>query len=58
MTLDDARKNLHTWLDDLSALRPFCDPNNPDMANFLAAWNTALKKAKDAAKQYADAVGP
>jgi hypothetical protein len=57
MALDDARKNLHDWLNDLSAIKPFCDPKNPDAAAFLAAWNAALKKARDAAQQYADIVG-
>jgi hypothetical protein len=55
MTLDQARKNLHAWLEDLDALRRFCDPDNKDMTEFVAAWEAAMSKAKDAAKQYAEA---
>ncbi len=58
MTLEDAPKNLHAWLDDLAALRPFLDDVNPEMASFTAAWKVALQKAKDAAQRYADLAKP
>jgi hypothetical protein len=57
MTVDDARKELRAWLEDLAALKAFSDPNSSDAAEFNAAWDAALKKAKDVARQYAETVG-
>jgi hypothetical protein len=53
MLIDDARVNLKEWLSDLSALKPFVDPCNPESQDFLDAWTEALVKAKDAARKYA-----
>jgi hypothetical protein len=52
MALTDARANLKQWLDDLSMLRPFVDPNSPDAKPFVDAWAAALAKAKEAAATY------
>jgi hypothetical protein len=56
MATDDARKNLHQWLDDLNALRPFVGQANPQLADFDDAWSVALERAKRAAKDYAISV--
>jgi hypothetical protein len=50
--LAKARVELHGWLDDLAALRPFGDPANADFKNFMVAWKIALEMAKDAAVKY------
>jgi len=52
MSLEEARKNLHTWLEDLDALRSHIDLNNPAASDFSAAWSAALSKAKEAAAIY------
>jgi len=56
MTIDDARKPLHAWINDLEALRGFLDAGNPDKKDFQDAWEAALEKAKAAARDYAKAV--
>lgn len=55
-TIEQTRHELHEWIEDLEALRPFTDPGNPDAEAFVAAWTAALVKAKEAAARYAEAV--
>lgn len=51
------RENLHKWLDDAALIKPFADPNNPELEPFSRAWAIALEKAKQAATEYADFFG-
>lgn len=45
-----ARFELHAWLHDLEALRPFVDADSPE---FTDAWKVAYARAKESAKAYA-----
>jgi hypothetical protein len=49
----DLRQALHDLLDDLGALKPLVDLNDPEMADFVAAWSVAHARAKAAARAYA-----
>lgn len=53
--LDDARKTLHAFLDDMAALKQFADPGNPDSSPFVDAFAAARDQARAAARAYADA---
>lgn len=53
--IDDARKTLHAFLEDMAALKQFADPSNAQAAPFTAAFAAARARAMDAAKVYADA---
>jgi hypothetical protein len=52
--LDDARKVMRDLLEDMTALKPYADPGNPDAAPFVAAFAAARARASEAAKAYAD----
>lgn len=54
--VDDARRTLREYLDDMAALKQFADPGNPDAAPFVAAFAAARERARAAADAYAAAV--
>lgn len=56
MLVEDARKELKQWLDDLGALRPWIDAGNPDAKPFADAFAAARARALAAASAYAEAV--
>ncbi len=53
--LETARRTLREFLDDMSALKPFVDPGNPEAAPFVEAFAAARARASVAAKIYTDA---
>jgi hypothetical protein len=53
--LDDARKELRDFLEDMAALRPFTDVGNPEAAPFTDAFSAARARALAAATAYVDA---
>ncbi len=54
--IDDARKALHDLLGDLDALSKYADVGNPDAHDFVDAFRAAREKAKQAAKDYIEAL--
>lgn len=56
MGLRDARDDLKCWLEDMTALKPWADPGNPEAEPFMTAFATARDKALLAAKAYVEAV--
>lgn len=53
--LEDARKTLRDFLDDMSALKQFADPGNPEAGPFVNAFAIARQHALAAAAVYAAA---
>lgn len=53
--LDEARKVMREFLDDMAALKQFADPGNPDAAPFVEAFAAARDRAREAAKAYGEA---
>ena len=54
--VNDARRELHAFLNDMAALKQFADAQNEDAQPFVAAYAAAREKAKLAAEAYALAV--
>ena len=54
--VNDARRELQGFLNDMAALRPFADPETQDGKAFLAAFTAAKDKAKVAAETYVAAL--
>jgi hypothetical protein len=54
--VNDARRELQGFLNDMTALKPYIEPTTPDGQAFVAAFNAAREKAKLAAETYVAAL--
>ena len=54
--INDARRELLAYVGDMTALRPFVDPNSKDGQVFVAAFEAARERAKVAAETYTAAL--
>jgi hypothetical protein len=55
-TIDEARRELHAFIDDMDSLKVYADPGNPEAAPFNSAFAMAREKAKLAAETYIKAL--
>lgn len=54
--LDKLRLELHTHLDVMAALKPWCDPHSKEAELFLVAFTWSRKHALETAGEYAQAL--
>lgn len=54
--VNDARRELQGFLNDMAALKPFAEPSDRDGRAFVAAFAAAREKALQAAETYVAAL--